>query len=113
ATPGGQIAALQGAVMQNRFGGGIHPAVSRQPLDGSDLLPRRGGHAGRARADWLAVDKHGASAATPFAAAVLAAREVEILPQDLQQAAFRIGTKLTLGAVHMKLDHFRHKTSSK
>ena len=57
----------------------------RQSLDRFDLAVADGGNTSRARERRPAVDKHGARAALPFAAAELAAREAKILAQDLRR----------------------------
>ena len=52
-----------------------------------------------ARARRLAVDEHRARAALPFAAAVLAAGQVEVVAQDREQAVARLAVDLVRPAV--------------
>src|SRR4051812_36144807 len=83
--PGRAVAALHGARLEKSFLQRMQPAVALETLDGDDRLiadaaGRR--HTGAYRA---AVYQHRATAALPFPAAVLGAREVEIVAQDAEK----------------------------
>ena len=50
----------------------------------------------------LAVDEDGAGAAAALAAAVLAAGQVEVVAEDAEQGAFRVGVEGVSGAVDVE-----------
>ena len=85
--PGGAVAALEGVVLDEGVLHRMQGAVRRrQALDRRDV--RAVPHDGQLQAcvDALAIDQHGAGAALAVVAALLAARQVKVLQQQIQQA---------------------------
>src|SRR5438552_4139962 len=83
-------------------------AVLLEVFDGRDLFVTTVASRGDARAGRLAVNQNGAGAATPLAAAVLAAREIEVIAKHTQQAPPFLGLKPTLAAVDVQLGKNGH-----
>ena len=65
---------------------------------------------GDARPDRLAVDQHGAGAATAFAAAVLRAGQAEVVAQDAEQGPLSLGVDVDLGTVDPELLDVGHES---
>jgi hypothetical protein len=60
------------------------------------------------RANGPAVDHHGTGPAESLAAAVLAAGQIQLVPQDAQQIAVRLGRDLMRDTVDPQRDHAAH-----
>src|SRR5215468_4888707 len=81
----GAVAALGGAELGEGLLEGMEPGPAGHALDRRDRLTLRLDGERQTRQRGLAVDEHGAGAALAQLAAVLGAREPEILAQDLEQ----------------------------
>lgn len=88
---GRAVAALERALSQEGFLDWVQLVALGQPFDGQNRLFLDVGHRRDAGSDALAVGEDSASATLALAAAVFGAGEVEVLAQDLQQRALRIG----------------------
>src|ERR1700674_3742039 len=86
----------------------IDAAGFLKTFDGGDWLSDRGGHGNLAGTARLAAEQHGAGAALPFSAAVLAAGEAEFVAQNVQQWSFRIVMNGIALAVHFNFGCGRH-----
>ena len=84
------VAALQCAHVPERLLQRVQLAVAREALDGRDLLAGEVADFPLARARRLAIDQDGAGAALAFAAAVLAAGQIEIVAQHAEQRALGV-----------------------
>src|SRR5262249_8659229 len=84
--PRGAVAALHGPSVEERLLERVEAALALEALDGRDRLLGHGADACGARARRLAVDEHGARSAAPLAAAVLRARQVELIAEYAEQA---------------------------
>jgi hypothetical protein len=62
----------------------------RDPFNRRDLLRAHDANLRHARPLRPAVNQHGAGTALPFAAPILCARQIEMLPQHRQQAGLRV-----------------------
>ena len=93
-------------------GGGMKDRARFAHLDHERGLPAHQivgrAHAGDAGAGRLAVEQHRAGAAAAFPAAVLAAGQVEVVAQDAEQRALRVGVQGTPRAVDVEFLDGRH-----
>src|SRR5262249_48138496 len=97
------VAALHRPDLQKGFLQRVELAVSLQALDGGDLLARASLNAGDAGPGGLAVDEHRAGAAAALAAAVLAPGQVQVVPQDAEQAPPGVGLDAPPRPVYLQL----------
>src|SRR3546814_7259646 len=74
---------------------------TRDRGDGPPVLHDGEGQAGH---DALSIGQHGAGAALAEAAALLGARQVQHIPQDIQQRRSRVDGKRSRGSVDLDLD---------
>jgi len=79
-----------------------------EAFDGSDLLLSYIAHTGNAGASGLAIDQNSTCSALAFAAAILAARKVEVIAQHRQQAGIRIRVDAIRMSVDVELLSCRH-----
>jgi len=77
----------------------MEPAAPGQPLDGRDLPPLKFDRQGQAAQHGGAVHEHGAGAALPELAAVLGARQAEILAQHLEEGLVHRHDRITVFSV--------------
>ncbi len=82
-----------------------------QAFDGDDLALTEAADIDLARANRRSLKQNGTSAATPFAASVLGAGQVEVVAQDAQECAFAFGVNFGVVAIEMKLRDLRHTCS--
>src|SRR6185369_947504 len=76
-----------------------------EAFDRGDLFAGTVGKGCDAGAGCLAVDEDGAGAAFPFAAAVFAAGEREIVAEDAEERAARIGGTFALLSIQLQASH--------
>ena len=98
------VATLHGPNLQKGLLERVELAVALQPFDGGDLRAGAVAHERETRPPGLAVDEYGAGPALPFATAVLAARQVQVVPQDAQQRPLGVGLQTALAPVHHHFD---------
>jgi hypothetical protein len=84
-------------------------SIVLEPLDGGDRLSGALADRSAARPRSAAVDHHRAGAATSLATAILAARQVEFIPQDPEQVAVRLGRDLMLNTVDQDRKDLSHR----
>ena len=102
---GSAIAALHGALFEE---GVVERVVDA--FDSGDLFAGGGAHGGDARADGLAIEQYGASAALAFAASVLGSGEREVVAQNGEQGDIGVGVDGPSGSVYGELGDRGHKT---
>lgn len=102
---GSAIAALHGALFEE---GVLERVVDA--FDSGDLFAGGGAHGGDARADGLAIEQYGASAALAFAASVLGSGEREVVAQNGEQGDIGVGVDGPSGSVYGELGDRGHKT---
>ena len=105
---GRAIAALHGVGVQKGLLQGVQAAVLLEAFDGLYLLVRRDTDLRDAGARRLAVQQYRAGPALAFAAAVLAARQIQVVAQHLEQAPLCVCLNPAGRAVHMKFRHRGH-----
>ena len=98
---GGAVAALHGIGFDERLLQRMQPAVSLQTFDRLDCLVGRDAHLRDARPDRLAVNEHGAGTALAFAAAVLAAGQIQVAAEHVEKASLRVGMKRASSTIHL------------
>ena len=81
------------------FAGGM------QSLDRGDRPPFQGGHASLAGAGRLPIDMHGAGTTLRDAAAILGARQRQLVAQEPEEGHGRIAVEAATCAVHGQGDH--------
>jgi len=81
-----------------------------ETFNGGDLLSNAVADGSNAGADRFAVEQDRASSALTLAAAVFATSQIEVIPQDPQQAPLRIGIHPELRPIHIQLGDFRHRS---
>src|ERR1051325_1884281 len=101
---GGAIAALRRAQLSERVLQRVQLAAGGQPLDRLDAPSRAGEAQDQTREHRRAVHQHGAGAALTQLAAVLRAREAQVLAQHLEQGLVRREGHLDGLAVHVERD---------
>src|ERR1700686_4619478 len=84
-------------------------AIFLKSFDGRDLLAARPTSLSDAGTRRLAIQQHGARAALPLAAAVLAAGQVEIIAQHAKQTRCRIDVQRHLLSVNIERGDSGHK----
>src|SRR5260370_40807938 len=80
-----------------------------QSFDGRDPFAVAVADRRDARTCGFAVDDDSAGAATAFAAAVLAPGQVEVVPQNAEQAPRRVGFDAVLSSIHLEVSGFDHR----
>ena len=79
------VAALHGALVEERLLHGVQLPARGEAFDGDDLAALRRAHRRHAGEDRLVVEKHGAGAALAFAAAVFRSRQPQVFAQHFEQ----------------------------
>src|ERR1043166_7152415 len=104
----GAVAALHGAGFEKRLLQRMQAAIFLEAFDGGDVAAR--GCSGRhpAGTHGHAFHDDGACAALSFAAAVLGAGEVQLVPEYGEESAVWIGVNGMTDAVHHELDRAPH-----
>src|SRR3989441_13002086 len=95
------IAALRGAELGEGLLERMERAARRHPLDRLDPAPGAGEAEHQTGEDRRGVEQHGTGAALAQLAAVLGAREPQVLPQHLEQGVVRRGGGLDRFAVQL------------
>src|SRR5689334_22477476 len=90
------VAALHGPGFQERFLQWVQLPVPFQSFDGDDLLACAIANRGSAGSRGFAIDRYRASTTAAFAAPVLGAAEVQIVPQHAEESARRVGLNAVL-----------------
>ena len=103
--PGRAVAALEGVALDEGGLQRVQLFALRQALDGRDLAPLDEGSEREARFHALAVHQHRAGAALAEAAALLRAREMQVLAQGVEQRGARIERQSMLGSVDAAAQH--------
>src|SRR3954451_9374472 len=88
-------------------------AAALQSLDGGDLLVRAVADRGNAGPGCPAVDEDRAGAAATLTAAVFTPGEIEIVPQDAEQAPGRIGVCAVPRSVDVQFSDGSHRSPSR
>src|ERR1700733_4653535 len=101
---GGTEAALERVLVDKRLLDRMKPAVRGQPLDGSDLPPVCAGGQHHAGVHALTVQQDRAGPALAPVAALLGARQPEMLTQKVEQAGPRVAVEGVPNAVDPKAD---------
>jgi hypothetical protein len=91
---GRAVAALEGVAFDESALHWMEPLAVRQPLDCGDLVVLVGDRKREAGKGSATVDVHRAGAALPVVAALLAARQAEMVAQHVKQCHPRIKTHL-------------------
>src|SRR5262249_24114154 len=102
------VAALHGIEIEKGLLQRMQFAILLEAFDRRDLLSGTFGQRGNARTRSLTIDKHRAGPALPFATAVFAAREGQVIPEDAKQAALGISRDFARRAIDEKLGFRRH-----
>ena len=98
------IAALKRFGVEKRLLHRMEPVAARQTFNGSNRFARRRRKFDDAGAQRRAVDQHRTRAAVPFAAAELAASQIEVVAEDREQAVARVGADPMGPAVDTQLE---------
>jgi len=109
----GEIAALQGALLEESLLNGVKGLSAGQPLDRRDRSSAHRRHRQEAGSRRLAVDEHEARATLPLAASVLRAGEVQLLAEDVEQATLGVRGDAALRVVDREPNRHAHRRTSK
>src|SRR5262249_45285387 len=82
----------------------VQLAALFQTFDGGDGLARALAHRGDARPGGPALEDDRTGAAAALAAAVLAAGQVQVVPQDAEQAPLRVGLDAVFDPIYLQFD---------
>ncbi len=105
------VGALHGGFVEESLLQGMQVVANGETFDSGDLVVSDQADLRAARTLGDSIDKHGASAALAFAAAVLGAGEVELVAEDGEQGPLRCSIDFADGAVYFYLRYFCHKNS--
>ncbi len=99
---GGAVAALEGVVLEEGGLDGAEGFAVGEAFDGGDFGAAGGDGEGEAGVDAAAVDENGAGSALAVVAAFLAASEVEVLAQGVEERGAGVERKSVRGAVDLE-----------
>src|SRR5262249_61836929 len=98
---GSAVAALKRADVEEPLLQRVELAVVLKALDARDAFPLASADWGNAGAGRPAFDDAGTRPAAAFAAAIFAARQVQIVPQDAEQAVCWVNIEPMLAAIDL------------